>query len=152
MKNSIYLLTLCILISTNASAQMSPQKRDSINQLSAADHQLMMKELGISTLRPGPSGNPDAPNSANVDESKASPYTSLPDPLVFNNGNKVTTTKQWAKRRLEIMEDFDREIYGRVPKKTPKVSWKVISEKDTSNGEYPVHISYSSKRPCSCYK
>jgi len=25
----------------------------------------------------------------------------------------------WKQRRAEIVEDFDREIYGRVPKNTP---------------------------------
>ena len=28
----------------------------------------------------------------------------------------------WNKRRPEIVEDFDREIYGRVPKVMPKVN------------------------------
>ena len=37
----------------------------------------------------------------------------------------------WVKeRRPEIVEDFDREVYGRVPKETPKVKWEV---KDTLN-------------------
>ena len=113
---------------------------DSINRLSEQDHQLMMKLLGISELRPGPSGNPNDSNAANTDESKASPYTSLPDPLVFRNGTKVTTSEDWEKRRLEIIEDFDREIYGRMPQNTPSVTWEVISEKDTMDGIYPVKI------------
>jgi hypothetical protein len=100
----------------------------------------MMKLLGISELRPGPSGNPKDPNAANTDETKASPYKSLPDPLVFRNGTKVTTSKKWEKRRLEIIEDFDREIYGRIPQNTPAVKWEVISEKDTVDGIYPIKI------------
>jgi len=36
------------------------------------------------------------------------------------------------------VEDFDREIYGRVPKKTPKVSWEVTSTTKQTNGEVPV--------------
>lgn len=35
-----------------------------------------MQQLGITKLRPGPSGNPDSPNAANTDESKANPYQS----------------------------------------------------------------------------
>ena len=31
----------------------------------------------------------------------------------------------WKQRRPEIVEDFDREVYGRVPKETPKVKWEV---------------------------
>ena len=28
-------------------------------------------------------------------------------------------------RRPEIVEDFEREVYGRVPKNVPKVTWTV---------------------------
>jgi len=119
---------------------MSREDWERIKKLSAQDHQLMMKFLGITELRPGPSGNPEAPNAANTDESKASPYTSLPDPLIFKNGAKVTTAEQWEKRKLEIIKDFDREIYGKVPVNTPAVAWEVISEKDTVNGDYQVTI------------
>jgi hypothetical protein len=38
------------------------------------------------------------------------------------------------------MEDFDREIYGRVPANIPPVTWEVVSEKDTVDGGYPVKI------------
>lgn len=138
MKKNIYLCFLCYMMATQAIAQLSPQARDSINKLSAQDHQLMMQLLGITALRPGPSGNPQAPNAANTDESKASPYTSLPDPLVFKDGTKVKTAKAWDKRRQELMEDFSREIYGRVPANTPTVTWEVVSEKDTLMGTYPA--------------
>ena len=87
----------------------------------------MMELLGITSLRPGANGmNPQAPNYANYDESKANPYPNLPDPLVLKNGQKVTTAEMWWKqRRPEIVEDFDREVYGRVPKDAPKVTWEV---------------------------
>jgi len=99
----------------------------------------MMKLLNIKELRPGPSGKPDGPNAANTDESKATPYTSLPDPLIFEDGTPVITVDQWNKRKLEILESFDREIYGRVPAETPSIKWEVINEKDTVNGEYPIN-------------
>ena len=35
----------------------------------------------------------------------------------------------WAERRKEIVEDFDREVLGRVPKKVPKVTWTVTSNR-----------------------
>jgi hypothetical protein len=38
------------------------------------------------------------------------------------------------------MEDFSREIYGRVPAHTPAVRWEVLSQKDTVNGIYPVQV------------
>ena len=47
---------------------------------------------------------------------------------------KVTTAEQWwTKRRPEIVEDFDREVYGRVPKDVPKVTWEV-TEHDRGEG------------------
>lgn len=54
------------------------------------DHRRILDLLGITSLRPGPSGNPKAPNAANVDEAKATPYTTLPDPLVMKDGRKET--------------------------------------------------------------
>jgi hypothetical protein len=92
----------------------------------AADHKNMMEQLGIAALRPGPSGNESAPNHANYDESLANPYPSLPDALTLRNGNKVTSAEMWWKwRRPEIMEDFDREVLGRVPRNVPAVAWRV---------------------------
>lgn len=90
------------------------------------DHQNMMDQLGIKALRPGPSGNEKAPNHANYDESKANPYPNLPDPLTMNHGEKVTNSKLWwEKRRPEIVEMFEKHVYGRVPKNVPKVTWTV---------------------------
>lgn len=99
------------------------------------DYQNMLAQLKITSVRPGPSGNPSAPNAANADESKASPYTSLPDPLQLKNGKKVTDAATWfKKRRPEIEEDFDKEIYGRVPKNTPTVHWEIVNTVDTVIG------------------
>ena len=90
------------------------------------DHQNMMDQLGIKALRPGPSGDEKAPNHANYDESLANPFPNLPDPLTLKNGEKVTTPEMWWKqRRPEIAEDFEREVYGRLPKNLPKVKWEV---------------------------
>jgi len=92
----------------------------------AADHRDMMEQLGIKALRPGPSGNESAPNHANYDESLANPYPNLPEVLTLENGRKVTRADVWWKqRRPEIVEQFDREVLGRVPKNVPKVTWTV---------------------------
>ncbi len=100
----------------------------------------MMDLLHITSLRNGANGsNKQAPNYANYDESKANPYPTLPDPLVMKNGKKVTTAKMWwDQRRPEIVEDFDREIYGRMPKVTPRVKWEVIKTTNETNGDVPV--------------
>lgn len=106
-----------------------------------ADYRNMLAQLTINETRPGPSGNPQAPNHANSDESKATTYTSLPDPLTLKNGQKVKTVKNWwQKRRAEIVEDFDREVYGRLPANLPSVRWEVVSTKDTLTGTYPVKL------------
>jgi hypothetical protein len=90
------------------------------------DHQNMMQQLGIKTLRPGPSGDENAPNHANYDETLANPCPQLPEILTTKNGEKVTTAEMWwNKRRPEIVEDFEREVYGRLPKNIPAVNWKV---------------------------
>jgi hypothetical protein len=75
----------------------------------------------------------------NYDESKANPYPQLPDALVLKNGHKVTNAKTWwTKRRPEILEDFEREVYGRTPKNLPKVTWEVTSTSQGVNGDFPI--------------
>jgi hypothetical protein len=105
------------------------------------DHQNMKDQLGIRTLRPGPSGNAPAgaPNAANYDPAKANPYPDLPDPLKLKDGRRVTTAALWWDvRRPEIVEDFEREVYGRVPKNVPRVSWRVAQTVNTTVGGTPV--------------
>lgn len=142
MKRILAILFPFLLISGGAIAQFSQKERDSLNKLSYEDHQLMLQKLGIdsNSLRPGPSGNPNDPNAANRDESKASPYTSLPDPLIFDNGKLVKTVEDWYVRREEIKKHFDSEIYGKIPENLPKVTWKVLQNQDTLVGKYPVNI------------
>src|SRR2546426_3979020 len=100
----------------------------------------MKDQLGIKTLRPGPSGRGGATNEANYDPAKANPYPDLPDPLILKNGQKVTTAEIWWKqRRPEIVEDFEREIIGRLPRNVPKVTWTITTQAvDRVVGEIPV--------------
>jgi hypothetical protein len=103
------------------------------------DHQLMMDLLHIAVLRRGADGDPKSPNAANYDEEKAKPDPKLPEPLTLRNGKKVTTAKEWWElRRPEIVEDFDREVYGRAPRESPKVVWEVMSTLQETNGDVPV--------------
>ena len=93
----------------------------------------MMEQLGITRLRPGRNARAGTTNEANYDPAKANPFPDLPDPLTLKNGKKVTTPETWWKeRRPEIVEDFAREVHGRVPKNVPKVTWTVVS--NISNG------------------
>src|SRR3954470_15062917 len=116
-------LSIVVIALAQARADRAQSPAEQAN-LSADDHRQMMQQLGITRLRPGPSGNEQAPNHANYDESLANPYPALPDPLVLKNGTKVTSPGMWERqRRPEILEDFDREVLGRVPKGVPKVTW-----------------------------
>lgn len=62
---------------------------------------------------------------SNYDETKVRPYT-LPDPLVLADGTRVRDARTWVKqRRSEIIRLYEMEIYGRIPARTPKVTWQV---------------------------
>ena len=100
------------------------------------DHKLMMDQLGITSIREGANGrDPNAPNAANYDESKGNPYPELPDALKLDNGKPVKNAKQWWKqRRPQIVEHFDREVYGRLPKNVPGVTWSVAETKNETSG------------------
>jgi len=133
---AMHRLLLCLILTTAAAnAQQTP-----VNPTAGQDHQNMMDQLGITKLRPGPSGNEADPNHANYDESKANPCPDLPDALTEKNGRKVTTADQWwNQRRPEIVEDMEREVYGRLPKNLPKVTWEVkYTDREFVAGFTPV--------------
>lgn len=144
MKEISYLLVLMTVVSRSllpqaGSRTVSDTLLTPLQLTAEQDHERLMKLLQIVSLRPGPSGNPSAPNAANSDESKANPYPELPDPLKLNDGQKVTSADMWWKlRRPEIKECFDREIYGRVPKNVPRVDWEIISTSKDTNANIPV--------------
>jgi hypothetical protein len=95
------------------------------------DHQNMMDQLGVKTLRPG--ANPN--NQTTFEEATANAFKdSMPDILTMKNGTKVTRADQWPARRAEIQEDFEREIYGRIPQNVPKVTWEVTATTPGTNG------------------
>lgn len=124
---------------TRLSGQAPPAVSQPVNWTAAEDHRNMMDQLGIKALRPGPSGNETAPNHANYDESTANPFPILPDALTLKNGKKVTTAVMWwNQRRPEIVEDFEREVLGRVPRNVPKVTWTVTNTVNAMVGSRPV--------------
>lgn len=129
MKNLLFSL-LATSVAYSASAQSSiidsSKYPRPVNFNSQQNQENMMQQLGIKKLRPGPSGDESAPNHANYDTTKADPCPQLPDILTLKNGKKVTTADSWWKqRRPEIIEDYEREVYGRIPKNVPKVTWEV---------------------------
>jgi hypothetical protein len=136
------LLIICIAGAAMAQSKIDSTKYPKLVTFTAQqDHDNMMQQLGIKKLRPGPSGNESAPNHANYDESLANPCPQLPDLLTMNNGKKVTTADMWWKqRRPEIVEDIEREMYGRLPKSIPKVTWTVKVTDRESIGFTPIIV------------
>ena len=141
MPRVFFAATLFSTLASSAPAQDTKPADPVPLQLTARqDHKLMMEALKIESLRGGADGmNRNAPNAANYDESKANPYPDLPDPLALKDGEKVVSAEVWwTKRRPEIVEDFDREVYGRVPKDVPKVTWEVTGRTEEKVGDNPV--------------
>jgi hypothetical protein len=133
----------CVCVQFAASqAPKSEALPDRRGALSAEqDHARMMQLLHITSLRRGADGDRKSPNAANIDESKANVFGPPPDPLTLKDGKKVTSVETWWKqRRPEIVEDFEREIYGRVPANAPKVKWEIVSTTSETNGDIPVLI------------
>ena len=147
-RSTVHLLTLVSLalvthslvpVTPPATPQLAANFPPPVHMTAEQDHQRLLDLLHITSLRRGADGDPKSPNAANYDESKAAPSSALPDPLKLKNGKKVKSAKVWwQKRRAEIVEDFDREIYGRVPNITPKVNWEVASTTNEKNGDVPV--------------
>ena len=97
------------------------------------DHQNMMDQLGIKTLRPGKNGSTQT--GKGFDEATADDWMpTLPDVLTMKNGTKVPTAAQWPARRTEIAADFEREVYGRIPANVPAVSWEVTQSTTGNTG------------------
>jgi len=64
--------------------------------------------------------------SANYDEAKAGTFT-LPDPLVFNNGKPVRTARKWRKRRrAEVLQLLETNVYGHSPKPPKHIRFQVF--------------------------
>jgi len=132
-------LALVAVLSTIVFAQQPPTHFPPVVHLNAdQDHQRILDLLHITSLRRGPDGDPKSSNAANVDESKVRPY-SIPDPLLLKNGHKVTSAQiWWSQRRPQIVDDFDRDILGRVPANVPQVRWEVVSTTREMNENIPV--------------
>jgi lysophospholipase L1-like esterase len=106
------------------------------------DRQLMLDQLKIpaAAMRRGPSGwDPKAPDYQNTDEAKANPWPHLPEMLVTKGRKPVDSPEVWWNvRRPEIVEYFDAEVYGRVPKGVPAVKWEAADPKEGKVGDVAV--------------
>ena len=87
MKKLILLLAGCLLCA--ASYAQEP-----VTFTAQQDHQNMLDQLGIKSIRYAFDADESSPHAANYDESKANPFPVLPESLRTNAGKKVTTAKQ----------------------------------------------------------
>lgn len=101
------------------------------------DHAYMQAQLGITRLRPGKSGsNQEGPGFI---LETANPWKdTMPDVMKMQNGTPLTRADQWPARRKEILELFEREVYGRIPANVPKVSWTVTNTTEGNTGGIPT--------------
>lgn len=142
-----FYLLISTLLSFSCLAQIArTAEQDSIladrQRKTQADYEQMLQQLSITHIRPGVNGsNPKAANAANYDESKATIYPVLPAVLQMKDGKSVDTKRAWYyHRKPEIIEDFEREIYGRVPDNIPPISWKIIAKENKIMAGLPVEI------------
>lgn len=127
-QHKYFLLLISICLSPFAMAQVTPIDSSKYPRLftytNQQDHAQMMQQLGITKLRPGPSGNATDANAANYDEALANHCPQLPAALTSKKGKQITTEEQWWKtRRPELIADFETEVYGKIPAKTPGINW-----------------------------
>jgi hypothetical protein len=90
------------------------------------------------------------PPAANYDESKVGTYT-LPDPLVFNDGQPVRTASDWTKRRrAEVLELFATHVYGHSPARPKTLSYDVFDTDQNALGGTAIRkqitIYFSSRK------
>jgi hypothetical protein len=124
------IILMAATVAAQSPAAMQPQASGPalVTMTAQQDRQNMLDQLKIpaSVMRRGPDGmNRNSPNYQNTDEAKANPWPNLPEMMVTKARKPVTTPEiWWNERRPELVEYFDTEVYGRVPKDVPKVTWE----------------------------
>lgn len=93
------------------------------------------------------------PPEVNYDESKVPKYT-LPDPLVLEDGRRVTDAKMWfEQRRPEILRLFQTHMYGKSPGRPEEMWFETTSvaanalEGKATRKEVTVHFTRDGQGP-----
>jgi hypothetical protein len=141
MRMFIRIVAAALAFSTaaNAQFQLTPAERAARAAATERDYHETLQRLGLGSLRAGVDGmHPDAPNAVNYDEARVRPYV-LPPLLTMRDGRPVQTAADWwSKRRPQLVELFDREMYGRVPAKAPVIHWELKSTEQRSKAGMAV--------------
>tara|TARA_R110001583_G_scaffold1890_2_gene14402 strand:+ start:1764 stop:3083 length:1320 start_codon:yes stop_codon:yes gene_type:complete len=75
-----------------------------------------------------------AQSQANYDESKVPKFT-LPDVLTSFSGNPITNQTEWEEnRRREILQFFEKQVYGKVPDRLDEYGFKLLEESNDAYG------------------
>lgn len=128
-----------LLATALAAAVPVPAFARQVGLAAEADHARLLRLLGIDALRPGADGwTPGAPNAPNYDERRAEPFPDMPELLRLEDGRPVQDAKTWRVRRLEILNAFETEVYGRVPPGVPQVRWTLSSPIAEQVGSHAV--------------
>ena len=93
----------------------------------------MLKQIAtlglFALLIAGISGMTDAQPSGYIYDEAAVPTYDLPDPLVMSNGKQVSNIRQWEnKRRPEILQMFEEQMYGKMPGLPESMNFALKSE------------------------
>jgi len=100
------------------------------------DHKRMLDCSTSRNSAAAPTATTARPRTPPTTTSRSQPEHQAARPAGAQDGQKVTTAEVWVKqRRPEIVEDFDREVYGRVPKETPTVKWELKDTKEEKVGD-----------------
>lgn len=90
----------------------------------------------------------------NYDEAKVGSYR-LPEALRMKDGGEVRDARAWfEKRRPELLELYQAEVFGRAPASAPKVRVELLGEETPTIGaltlrrEYALHFGEGDKAPC----
>jgi hypothetical protein len=117
-------LAAALAVALPAAAQFnrSPERQAATEQ----DYRATLARLGITHMRPGADGyNKESPNYVNYDDAKAGP--SSPPPPLFTVAHP--TASWWRNvRRPQLVHLFEDEMYGRVPRTAPQITWQLESE------------------------
>ena len=67
------------------------------------------------------------------DEDIVPEYT-LPDVLIFQNGKKVKSVRDWEKRRIELLNLFETQMYGSAPGRPAQESFELLESGPAFDG------------------
>ena len=82
------------------------------------------------------------PHQRNYDEALANPFPVLPDPLQLKGLVEPARVANgwvwWRNIAREIVEDFEREVYGCVPDEMPEWPWTVKETRESTLADIPL--------------